>query len=145
MADISKIKPDGTTYNLKDSYARNMESLDSTERLVGVGHDGVSPLYKKTVKYTKAANSVGEIGITPNELGMTTLVKVEKSEVWMNEYYNEATAPTGLMNAPIDFEGTGVAWVAWYINTRLDTLQLRMGTQYQSSKLDLYFTFWYTK
>lgn len=39
MADISKIKCSDNpqdVYNLKDIVARNIESLDSTERVVGV-------------------------------------------------------------------------------------------------------------
>ena len=146
MADISKIKPNGTTYNLKDSYARNMESLDSTERVVGVGRDGTSTLYKKTVKYTKPANSDTQINIPPSDLGMTTLSKVEKAECWMDEYYNNSNTPTGSMPTPIDFKNsTAEPWIAWYISRSYDMLQFRMGTQYQTSKLVLNFTFWYTK
>ena len=145
MADISKIKPDGTTYNLKDSYARNMESLDSTERLVGVGHDGVSPLYKKTVKYTKAANSAASLNITPNELGMTTLRNIQNAECWMEEYQGGSETVTALVPAPIVINVSSDPSMAWYIGINSDRMVLRISTQYQASKIDMYFTFWYTK
>lgn len=145
MADISKIKPNGTTYNLKDAVARNMESLDSTERVVGVGHDGVSTLYKKTVKYIKPANSVASVTVQPSDIGLTDLTKIECIKCVFNEYYNNSVTPTGYcIPAPVDFVTNTNAWLAFYIPHN-NTLNLRLGPQYAESKLDMYFTIWYTK
>lgn len=139
MADVKKI----LGYNVKDEVARNIESLDSTERVVGVSRNG-GVLYKKTVKYTKPANSSGYFTISASELGMTDLTKVEKAEMWFEEFYGESTSPTGLIPSPVWFNADS-AWLVWYIAVRNNCINFRCGTQYQSSKLDCYFTFWYTK
>lgn len=49
MADISKIKPDGTTYNLKDSVARDYNVLPASgeEKIIGYLNGGTIPIYRK--------------------------------------------------------------------------------------------------
>lgn len=131
-------------YNVKDEVARNIESLDSTERVVGVSNNG-GVLYKKTVKYVKPANTAENFNILPSEVGMTDLTKVEKAELWMEEFYGDSITPTGLIPAPITFVTNANAWVAWYIAYGSNLLPIRLGSQYAASKMNFYFTFWYTK
>ena len=140
MADVKNI----LGYNVKDEVARNIDSLDSTERVVGVSRNG-GVLYKKTVKYVKPANSADNFNILPSEVGMTDLTKVEKAEMWMAEYYNGSVTPTGLIPTPVTFVTNSSAWIAWYIAYANNMLALRLGSQYATSKADFYFTFWYTK
>lgn len=49
MADISKIKPDGTTYNIKDAVAREYNVLPASgeEKIVGYLEGGTVPIYRK--------------------------------------------------------------------------------------------------
>ena len=143
MADVSKINQNGITYNIKDSVSRNMESLDSTERVVGVGHDGVSTLYKKTIKYVKPANS-GTTSLQPSVFGLSDLKKIERITASMNEYYNDSATPTGYsIPAPVYFNTS--AWIAFYVAAVANTMELRLSSQYTDSRLDIYFTIWYTK
>ena len=56
MADISKIKPNGTTYNIKDAVAREYNILPASgeEKIVGYLENGTVPIYRK--RYVGAMN-----------------------------------------------------------------------------------------
>lgn len=59
MADISKIKIESDTYDIKDTIARNYNVYSSTEQVVGTWINN-KPLYRKTITETVSANTNAE-------------------------------------------------------------------------------------
>lgn len=64
MADISKIKIESSTYDIKDSTARDYNIYSSTEKIIGKWIDGRN-IYRKVVTYNNTS-TIGATGVVTN-------------------------------------------------------------------------------
>lgn len=74
MADISKIKLDSSTYNIKDSTARIISNYSSSEQVIGTWTNG-KPLYRSIIDIGNLPdNSFKNVGINiPNINKITSI------------------------------------------------------------------------
>lgn len=93
MADVSKIKLENTTYNIKDSTARNIGIYSTNEVAIGTWIDN-SIIYRKVITGTTASNdsptNIGTINNIDNVINIYGTIIFSQQRIPLNFVYNTA-------------------------------------------------------
>lgn len=93
MADISKIKLESTTYDIKDSTSHNMGIYSTTETAIGKWTDD-STIYRKVITGTTGSNdspkNMGTISNVNNVINIYGTLISSLQRIPLNFVYNTA-------------------------------------------------------